>query len=209
METTPHPSFLELDKVAVGAGSEATRQHAAACAECGAHVGRVRAPVPLPDWVREPERARGRPWGWGGWWGWPTAALAGSFAVALVAIGLGHRAATPSAADDAYQIKGTNPGLALYVKRGEQIETWDGKQPVRTGDLLRLQVAPEGFRHITVDGTASPGSHLYDGDLPEGIGFLPVSWRVDDQPGPEILEITLTGGSATPWHARLVLPKAH
>jgi hypothetical protein len=204
MNGPPHPSYLELDKLAVGAGSELARQHVAACKECTAHVERVQAPAPLPEWVRNPQgvRAGARAW----IWSWQ-AAVAGVCAVALIAVGVGTLTNGTGPAHQAYQVKGGTPGLAIFVKRGETVEAWDGHRSIRTGDSLRLQVAPEGFAHITVDSPSSPGAPLFDGPLSAATDFLPVSWRVDDQQGDEILEITLSGPGLPPWHSRMVLPK--
>jgi hypothetical protein len=43
-----HPSYLELDRVPLGACSPATRAHVAACPACAAHLERIAHPDPLP-----------------------------------------------------------------------------------------------------------------------------------------------------------------
>jgi hypothetical protein len=193
---TTHPSFLELDQLAAGAGTEPTRAHLMTCAFCSAHVSRVQVEVPIPSWVRQPAQR-----GWSRIWVWP---LTATCAVALVASGFALRAhrITP----DLLAEKG-GPALALYVKRGTEVLTWDEKQVLKAGDLLRLQVAPEGHSHVTIDSPPAPG-HLFDADVPAGTSFLPVSWRVDAAGGPEVLEVTFSGGSVPAVHTRLVLPKA-
>jgi hypothetical protein len=42
--TSGHPSRLALDRLALDAGDEATRAHAATCEQCTAHLARVKAP---------------------------------------------------------------------------------------------------------------------------------------------------------------------
>lgn len=210
-EIITHPSFLELDKLAVGAGgagSEITRLHVASCAQCTSHLERLRAPAPIPEWVRTPPQ----PW----WMKWmlkwtltsPSLAWAGAAAAALVIAGGVYALRAPGSGNhDAYQEKGTDPALAIFVKRGQTIGPWDGSSAVQGGDQLRLQVAPEGYTHITVDSPQTPKAHLFDGDLTQVTAFLPVSWKVDDQPGPEVLDITLTRSGAPAWHSRIELPK--
>src|ERR1700722_3420846 len=128
MSAPTPPSILKSDKRAVGAGSDAARQHAAGCAECSAHLERVRAPVAVPDTFREPRAVRPL-WPWG--WGWTTGALATACAAALL-VGIAFKVSVPRQGSEAYQVKGSGPGLALYIKRGERIEAWDGRRALLT-----------------------------------------------------------------------------
>ena len=198
MET--HPSFLELDRHALKASSEATPLHVTACAECQAYLGRLQMEVALPAWVanpRPPRAVTGR---------WRLFALAGTFAVTSVA-GIVAYPAAGFGTHPAIEVEKANaPGLALYIRRGDRVILWDAREPVYPGDSLRLQIAPMGFRHVRV---TSKGEYLYDGDLQSGAAdFLPVSWKVDDAPGAETLDVTLSGPSLQPWTTRLLLTKA-
>jgi hypothetical protein len=191
----PHPSFLELDRLSLEASTEATRLHVEACADCQAHVGRLQAEVAIPAWVRAPRPRRWRLFG-----------LAGTFATACVAVVVAYQVAGFGSHGAIEVEKASGPGLALYIKRGDRVILWDHQEPVYPGDSLRLQIAPQGFRHVRV---TSGVETLYDGDLATGaMDFLPVSWKVDDAPGAETLDVTLTGPTVPPWTARLSLTKA-
>jgi hypothetical protein len=54
-----HPSYLQLDRLALGEGSPEVAAHAEACSVCGAHLGRLLLPVAMP---RELPRAKSRRW---------------------------------------------------------------------------------------------------------------------------------------------------
>jgi hypothetical protein len=195
-----HPSFLELDRQALKASTEATQAHVAACAECQAYLGRLQMEVAIPAWVRAPRPPRVMSGRWRLW------ALAGTFAVTSVAVVVSYRAAGFGTHPAIEVEKANAPGLALYIRRGDRVILWDRREPVYPGDSLRLQIAPLGFRHIQV---TSKGESLYEGDLATGaIDFLPVSWKVDDAPGTETLDVTLSGPSSPPWTTRLSLTKA-
>jgi hypothetical protein len=192
-----HPSFLELDRHALKASTEATRLHVDACAECQAYLGRLQMEVAMPAWVREPRARASR---------WRIFALAGTFAAASVAGVVAYRAAGFGTSPAIGIEKANGPGLALYIKRGDRVILWDRREPVYPGDSLRLQIAPQGFRHVRV---TSGAEALYEGDLATGAtDFLPLSWRVDDAPGAETIDVTLTGPSQSPWTERLSLTKA-
>ncbi|MFP2924478.1 hypothetical protein ACLESO_04535 [Pyxidicoccus sp. 3LG] len=47
-----HPSFLELDRAALGLRSPSLEQHLQACSECVAYLGRVTQAEPVPAWAR-------------------------------------------------------------------------------------------------------------------------------------------------------------
>lgn len=199
MTTTAHPSFLELDRAALGVDIAApARAHLDACARCRQHVEAMRRSEPPPAWVRHlaPARAPRRAWLWGG-----GLALATACAVLLLV-------ARRSAPDDAARfttVKGA-PTVLLHVKRGETVATWDGRATVAPGDRLRLEVAPAGYRRIRVLGAR--GAVLHDAPLGAVAALLPVAWQVDDQPGPETLTIFLTDHPVDrAWRTTLTLPK--
>lgn len=71
-----HPSFRELDLVALGEERPGVRQHLATCSTCTAHVETLGRPLVLPVWENGPRRTL-----WRGWL--PT--LGGAAAAALAA----------------------------------------------------------------------------------------------------------------------------
>jgi len=191
-----HPSFLELDLLAADAAQPSTRAHVAGCTQCQEHLGRLQHQVHVPAWVRtgrppQPVRAR-----------WPLFALAAAAACALVVAGVMTRPASSGPSDGE---KAFAPGVLLYVKHDERVAQWEPRQSVAPGDSLRLQVSPHGYTHLRV---SSGGAVLYEGELaPQADELLPVSWRVDESPGDETLDVTLSGAGQPEWTRHLVLPK--
>ena len=208
-----HPSFLVLNRAAVGtppadAGAAA---HLETCAACAAYISRMQVDLPPPAWAlaladEKPRRAR-----------WLKVLLPLSAALAAVVL-----VVLPSKQPPAFTAKGA-PSVAVYVKRGEAVNAWDGGSPLRPGDRLQLQLAPEEFRFALVASLSDPAAPqiLYSGKLPRGPSLLPVSFRVDDSPGPEQLlvvlatspvferDLTSLAKARRPdvWTLRLVLPK--
>ncbi len=206
-----HPSFLELDRHALGVSAAGVAAHVATCEACQAHLRLVEpggAAADVPAWAlaqrRRPPRLR-----------WSVSFAAAAAACALVLwLAVGHRGG------GGIETKG-GPELWLYVKRGERVDLWNGTDPVRPGDRLRLKLQPDRYRHISVFGGAG---RLYDAPLVSGqLTSLPFSWEVDAQPGDETLVVILGPESVAPeevadvlargdaaryWSRRLVLAKA-
>lgn len=181
---TNHPSFLELDRGALGSVSEELRRHLDACPTCRAYAERLQQPLPIPAWVRD-EAARSGPAARVRAWLGPLAALVAAAAVFAVVLPL--RKPWVAAKGQA--------SVALYLKRGEQVSLWDGRSRVRPGDLLRLQVVPEAQEHVLVAVSAASGGLevLYQGSVaPRRETLLPESWRVDDTAEPETLVVALS-----------------
>ncbi|MGC4120954.1 MAG: hypothetical protein QM765_41540 [Myxococcales bacterium] len=180
-----HPSFLELDRAALGSIGEPLRQHLESCQACRSHVERVQQPLPVPAWIREEATRPKRRW---------LPSLAGSLAaLATAAVAFFVLWSGPVSKPEV-QIKG-QAAVALFVKRGEQVRLWDGRSPVRPGDLLRLKVVPEGLGQVLVAVPTPDGglSALYQGVIAtREETLLPESWRVDDSAGPEVLAIALS-----------------
>lgn len=87
------------------------------------------------------------------------------------------------------------PAVAVYLKRAERVWQWDGSSSVRPGDLLRLKIIASGYEHVVVGAPAPAPQHLrllYSGKLERGETFLPTSWEIDAQPGPEQLYVFLS-----------------
>ncbi len=227
METTNHPSFLELDRAALGHGAPQTADHVRGCERCQAHLRKLEAPIEVPAWARalrrpQPERKPG-------WWTLAllgAAAAAGATAVVLLSPTRPHpRELAPSSHGTLVAAKGS-PSVAIYVLREQQIQLWDGHTPIRPGDRLELQVSGEGLDHLLVDTT--PGDFrrpLFSADIdPTQQILLPESWLVDDSPGAETLVVVMSMKKLTAeeasaavsahrrdggvWTTQLTIPKA-
>lgn len=231
-ETKPsqHPSFLALDRHALGIAQPEVAAHLASCEACRA---RLPAPAPasaaeVPTWARQlPPRRRA-------WAFWPVSTKPRAFGLVVAAFACaallwvtGDKIRTPGGPHDYVGTKG-GPELWLYVKRGESVALWNGTDPVVPGDLLRIKVQPDRFKHVTVFGaTRTPGEYnrLYDSAIVAGEPTaLPFALKVDAQPGAETLLVVLGSAVVPPdqadkvpagdgenegrrWSRRLVLPK--
>jgi hypothetical protein len=182
-----HPSFLALDRLAAAdLGPPDVRGHVAESARCSEYVHSIREGAPLPQLApRRPPRHRQ----------WPI--VAGVAAVIAAAAGVAILLEKPQEPEPiAYVGTKGQPSLALYVKRAEEVFAWQQDQFVMPGDRLRIEVAADGFEHITV---LSYGAlerkleRLYDSRIdPSGSALLPVAWQVDDAPGDETLVVVLS-----------------
>jgi hypothetical protein len=196
MEPPVHPSFLELDRLAVDAAQPATRDHVAGCAQCQAHLSRLQHEVHVPEWVRGGAIPGPAP-------RWRVFAIAAAVGCASVVAGVTVTLTRSPPTDGE---KAVAPGLAVFIKRDERVVQWDTRQSVAPGDSLRLQIAAQGYSHVRV---TSGSEVLYEGELgPVASELLPVSWRVDESPGDETLDVTLSGAGRPEWTRHLVLHKA-
>lgn len=186
---TTHPSQLALDRVALGAdpGPDLAR-HLAACSACARALAGRREAGPAPAWaagLAAPPSPRHR--SRAGW----LALVPALGAAALAAILLpGGREVPPAVRE-----KGS-PAVAIYLKRGAEVTTWDGHSPVRTDDLLRVGVRGGGYARVSVASlSASAPALLYQGPLQEqGETLLPLSFRVEGQEGAEEVSVVLSEG---------------
>ncbi len=188
-DQSAHPSFLELDRLALGLGDDKSRKHVAICEACDAHLRRLAQAESLPASLGElaahpaPEP----------WWrrllrpSWLVPAAMATCAILLL-LPTSQVAPVPAGANGV-RAKGT-PTFALYVKSAGSVRLWDGSSPIHPGDSLRLKLVPAGFGFVTV---ASPGvspTVLYQAPVyPDAEELLPFSFRADEQPGPERLVI--------------------
>ena len=225
----PHPSFLELERHALGAARAETAAHLASCEICRGRLPPVEANAEAPAWALRLAPRRAAPFAWPfaprlRTLGWGAAAFA--CAVALWFAGGHLRAPATVGGGDPYVGTKGGPELWLYVKRQERVEVWNGTDPIHPGDLLRLKVQPDRYRHISVFGRGrSPDAYvrLYDAALGSEPTVLPFAWKVDAQPGDETLLVVLGPDAVAPdaipavlsprdggrhWTRRLVLAKA-
>ncbi len=172
-----HPSYLALDRLALGADAsadEACRAHVLGCGLCRRHVEALAARPALPERLR----AVPRPKRWLGGFSLALGALA-SLAVFWV---------VARDADD-IRTKGSAT-VAVFVKRGEEVFMWDNRSPLRTGDRVQLSIEPASMRFVYVrDGEGRP---MYDGPLENGVTTLPLSWRVEGAGEAERLVVVLS-----------------
>jgi hypothetical protein len=195
MTQSEHPSFLELDRLALGAAAgPSTRSHVTECAACREHIARVQSSAEVPAWAarlarKESASAPVSRWRWIGGGG---LALAAATAILLFI------ARAQDADPEFTSVKGT-PSVAVHVKRGDRVFLWDGQSPVWPDDRLRLQVSPDGFRYISVFSASASGDPaeaelLYEAMLPPSSAsvLLPKAWQVDAAAGPETLVVVLS-----------------
>jgi hypothetical protein len=196
---TEHPSYLALDRAALGGLSQDLERHVSACAECRSYLETLAEPPPesgLMETRRRLERARvaSRPWLWA------------AIPVAAAAIALLFVTQPPVKVQEApyVGVKGFS-SVWIYVRRGADTQLWDGKRVLRPGDQLRLKVDPGAARHVEVYALKDGDSpeRLYSGDLVPGeLAMLPDAWELDDQAGAEQLFVVLSEREVKPrWPA--------
>lgn len=179
---TEHPSFLALDRHALGASTPEVATHVGACSVCRAHLDAVSVPSPIPPRVLELRSSM--PW-WRERWFQVLLPLAAGL---LIIVALINR--TPS---DEVRAKGTPTAIA-WVKRGDDVSQWKGA-PLAVGDSVRFQVAPEGLSRVTViDGTTK--TVLYEALVKETT--TTPAWTLDGTPGGDVVWVVLSNDVVTP-----------
>ena len=203
-----HPSFLALDQLSLGSGSEETSSHAASCPRCQQYVQSLKTALPIPSWLEEQKESAARRW----WSQLTQSRSVLAFGVALTLCLIAVPSIRKYATDSGVRAKAASPSVALYVKRGERVGLWDGQMVLRPGDLVRLGIASEGYRFVRVS-SSRPDGHsmvLYQGELsPSGNTLLPAGWRLDSDGTTENLIVTLSDGpdAAPSWSTRLSIQK--
>lgn len=210
--TPPHPSYLALDRAALGGLSNELRAHVEQCPECRSYLNALAEPTHASGWTdlqqrlerRRMAQRRSR---------WTIAPLA---AAALALLFFSMRPKAPSGSESAPYVGAKGfPSVWIYVKRETETKLWDGKRTFHAGDRLRLKVDPGAFRHVVVyaaKGAAAP-ELLYEGDvIPGQITALPDAWELDAEPGAERLFVVLSHQPVTPrwaeWREGRVTPEA-
>ena len=200
-----HPSYLELDRFALGApGVLTTTAHVGACDRCRRHVETLReAPPILPglrDRLASPAAAAALA-GAGRWLAWfrgpriGAVGLAGTLAIA----GLIWITRAPHAPLVGYDgVKGL-PSVWIYVKRDNELALWDGERPLEARDRLLLKIDPQDLTHVDVfsrdeaPGAGSALAPIFDGRLQPGtVSTLPAAWQLDGNSPRESLIVVLS-----------------
>jgi hypothetical protein len=192
-----HPSYFELDCAALGAAREAaTAEHLRSCAQCRSYVEAARPAEVVPTWVAELERARRKPRAWT----WLAGGLAAAAALLFVWL-------APGSEPPYVGVKGA-PSALVYVHRDHATSLWD-HTPLRAGDQIRLEVAPEEFEHVTVLGGAARGAEttlLYGGPVkPHQRALLPKAWQLDAVGDAEHLAVVFSRAELSAGAARALL----
>jgi hypothetical protein len=176
-----HPSYLELDRHALGAGEAGTDQHLADCAQCRAYVAAARPADVVPAWVSELDKAPSRRTRSV----WIGAALAAAAALLFMW----------RPAEEPYVGTKGMPSALVYVHRDHTTTLWD-QAPLHAGDRIRIEVAPEEFAHVSVFSTGPRGdaqAPLYSGTLkPFARTLLPKAWQLDAAGDAEHLAIVFS-----------------
>ncbi|MDF3065456.1 MAG: hypothetical protein K0R38_1057 [Polyangiaceae bacterium] len=195
---TQHPSYLALDRAALGGLSSELSQHVSECDECRAYLETLAQAPPASGLIAvrgELERrrtAQRRRW-------WAVAPLA---AAALALLFVTARPGTSTDAENAPYIgvKGF-PSVWVYVKREAETKLWDGKRAFHPGDRVRLKLDPGAFRRVAVYSARgeAPPELLFEGDVPPGqTSALPDAWELDAEPSAEKLFVVLSDEPVTP-----------
>jgi hypothetical protein len=196
-DATPHPSFLELDRAALGGGAPETALHLNHCARCQSYARTVQTPPPLAPWIAGLQSKEGTPgrmppllW-----------LLGGGLAAAVVLVAvlmLWPAARAPDNLQGRLFASKGSPAVALYIKREERVALWDGRSAIQVGDRIQLEVAPGGFSRLTVASIGDETELLYAGPIePARPAMLPVSFLVDARPGAERLVLGLSRRALT------------
>jgi hypothetical protein len=194
-----HPSYLALDRAALGATSSDVSEHLASCEECRRYVEALgEAPavsglLPLRAALARSRRDARR-------FRWLGAASALAAAACLVLF-LG-RSGPPSVEPPAPYVgaKGFS-SVWIYVKHGSATKLWDGKQAITVGDRLRIKVDPAGYRRVEVYSVKNPDAPelLYSGSVtPAQSATLPDAWEIDSEPGAERLLVVFSNFPVKP-----------
>lgn len=176
-----HPSFLALDRHALGASTPEVAAHISACSVCRAHLDAVSVAAPIPPRVLDLRPPA--PWWKERWFQVLLPVAAALLMVVLIS-------ARPVGE---LRAKGTPTAIA-WVKRGDDVSQWKGA-PLTVGDSVRFQVAPEGLSRVTViDGTTK--TVLYEALVKETT--MTPAWTLDGTPGGDVVWVVLSNDVVTP-----------
>lgn len=208
MTAPRHPSFHALDRVALGGVDEETTHHVATCAACRDHVAGVRVAPSLPPWLATVRREAPAP-------RLRSLPKAGLLAAPLLAACLALVLWIRQPGEQPVEVHGVRekgtPVVTTFVKRGDEVRPWDGRSPIRPGDLLRLRVQGADGAYLSVAALPSDGGKpavLFEGKLADSL--LPMSFRVDGLGREETIDLVIAPHPPTPdLHRREQLPASH
>lgn len=172
-----HYSTFDLDVAfAEGLASHPEIEaHLAECKECAAYVDELRA-MDVPPVARIVPKRR-----------W-LAPMVASVALAAAVL-LFFRQRTPE--QPGYVgVKGGAPASMLLLKRAEITRPWDGREPIRPGDVIAVHVACEGRPTVRV--LAKDNGQWVEvaaKECPRDPGVLPFTLVVDERPGDEEIRV--------------------
>ncbi len=203
-----HPSFLALDRAALGSRTDHVSRHLAGCERCRAHVQRIAEPGPAPATARaRPQLLRPAARGWPArraWLGGLTVAAAAAIVlVALIGRHQGERVAQsdppPATGDERFDTAKGGRAVGVYILRGRHTFLWNGSESIAPGDTLRLKLVPDGMSqvHVFSGGGGARGvgepQLLHRADLaPDRDVLLDTAWRVDETGEREVLVVVLS-----------------
>lgn len=179
-----HPSFLTLDRHALGEPTPVVTSHLTTCAACRAHVEAVMVAAPVPARVLELRPTPAPRWFELRW----LQVLVPLVATAVLAVVLINR--TP---DDDVRAKGS-PTAVAWVKRGDDVSAWNGA-PLVPGDAVRFQVVLEHFTRVTVIDATSK-TVLYEAVVTKET--TTPAWTLDATPGGDVVWVVLSNEAVTP-----------
>ncbi len=192
-----HPSYLALDRAALGDRTLELEAHLASCTTCRQYLEGLEHPhatMSFADVEQRIQRMRSatrRRW-------WAAVPLAAAACALLFAL-----SPKPPAAEEPtlYVAAKGLPTVWIYVKRGATTQLWDGKSALHGGDRIRLKVDADGFRHVEVYSVpaSNQATQLYAGKLlPGQVTTLPDAWEIDAEPGSERIVVVLSDQHVEP-----------
>jgi hypothetical protein len=196
--SSSHPSYLALDRAALGAPAAEVARHLATCEECRRYVDALGETPPASGILpirtgiarsrRNKLRAR-----------WMGASALAAAACLLLVVGR----TKPPTIDNPTAYLGAKgfSSVWIYVKHGPTTTLWDGKQPLVSGDRLRIKVEPAGYRRVEVYSVKTPDAPelLYSGSVaPAQSITLPDAWEIDSEPGAERLMVVFSNEQVLP-----------
>lgn len=206
MTPTRHPSHLQLDRYALGAASDAgLRAHVEGCADCRAHLEQVKPVEAVPAWVtqlaaRPPLRPRWRAQ-------LPSLLCAAALASAAAVMVMRAPSEPSEPSEPTYDTSKGMPSVWVHVQHDGVRGVWDG-MPLTAGDHIRLELAPEQFRHVTVFSTNPPATPtlLYRAALrPHVRSALDKAWQLDGRVPVEHLTVVFSRAELSESAARQTL----
>lgn len=191
-----HPSRLALDRLALGAGDEETKAHAAGCAECQAHLQKVQVELPVPRWLNGHRAWRSR--------------LRWLFAIPVMIPLAVATLAVFVFADEVAEFfihpitpKAAHAEAVVWLKHDGNVSPWSG-QPVHPNDSVELELAPGAFTQLTIAELTEAGPRVVLRQAISGHGMSP-AFSFDEAPGPERMAALLSNAPLTDDEVRAAL----